>query len=64
MKCPQCEFDNREGAKFCGKCRTELVRLCPYCSAKNPPENNFCDECGQKLIEAAESEKTTLGLEG
>jgi class 3 adenylate cyclase/tetratricopeptide (TPR) repeat protein len=46
MKCPKCQFDNREGAKFCGKCRTKLSRICPKCNSENPPENNFCDECG------------------
>jgi class 3 adenylate cyclase/tetratricopeptide (TPR) repeat protein len=46
MKCPKCEFDNREGAKFCGKCREKLSRICPHCSTENPPGNTFCDECG------------------
>jgi class 3 adenylate cyclase/AAA+ ATPase superfamily predicted ATPase len=64
MKCPKCQFDNRDGAKFCGKCRTELSRVCPYCNSENPPENTFCDECGQKLVEEAEPEKTELEPEG
>jgi class 3 adenylate cyclase/tetratricopeptide (TPR) repeat protein len=49
MKCPKCQFDNREEAKFCGKCRAKLSRVCPYCKSENPPENNFCDECGHDL---------------
>jgi class 3 adenylate cyclase len=49
MKCPKCQFDNREEAKFCGKCRAKLSRVCPYCKSENTPENNFCDECGHDL---------------
>ena len=49
MKCPKCQFENREGAKFCGKCRTKLSRICPGCNAENQPGNEFCDECGYQL---------------
>ena len=54
MKCPTCEFENREGAKFCGNCRAELSLVCPHCKSDNPPENKFCDECGQDLGESKE----------
>jgi class 3 adenylate cyclase/tetratricopeptide (TPR) repeat protein len=54
MKCPKCEFENREGAKFCGNCRAKLTLVCPRCKSENPPENKFCDECGQDLGEAKE----------
>lgn len=27
MKCPACQLDNREGAKFCKRCGTKLERL-------------------------------------
>ncbi len=64
MKCPECQFENREGAKFCGKCRTKLSRVCSFCGSENPPENNFCDECGQKLVEVAQPEKTAPESEG
>jgi class 3 adenylate cyclase/tetratricopeptide (TPR) repeat protein len=49
MKCPKCQFDNREGAKFCGKCRAKLLLVCSQCNSENPPDNVFCDECGQDL---------------
>ena len=55
MRCPRCKFDNREGAKFCGKCREKLLWLCPQCGNENSPENTFCDECGQDRKEAQES---------
>ena len=49
MKCPKCQFENREGARFCGNCRTKLSQVCPHCKSENPPDNKFCDECGQAL---------------
>ena len=55
MKCPECQFENREEAKFCGKCRAKLSRLCPACNSENSPENNFCDVCGHDLGESKEA---------
>jgi class 3 adenylate cyclase len=55
MKCPQCQFDNREEAKFCGKCRAKLSRVCSNCKSENPPENNYCDECGHDLAKPKEA---------
>ena len=49
MKCPKCQFENREGAKFCGKCGHKFEITCPECGAKNRSDNNFCDECGHYL---------------
>ena len=46
MKCSKCGFENREGAKFCAKCRWKLMQICPACSSENPPESIFCDQCG------------------
>ncbi|NIS71192.1 MAG: AAA family ATPase [Proteobacteria bacterium] len=49
MKCPQCESDNPQGAKFCGKCGAKLSRVCPQCGSENDPVNNFCNKCGHNL---------------
>ncbi len=49
MQCPQCQHENPEGVKFCGKCGTKLERLCPECGTANPPDNQFCHECGHSL---------------
>ena len=49
MKCPKCEFDNREGAKFCKKCGSKLELICPSCSSPLESDSLFCDECGTKL---------------
>ena len=49
MKCPKCQFENREGAKFCLKCGEKLEFKCPTCGKQLPSEAMFCDECGHKL---------------
>ena len=49
MKCPDCQFINREGAKFCSKCGYNFVIQCPKCGHKIRPDSNFCDECGFDL---------------
>jgi hypothetical protein len=51
MKCPKCELDSREGAKFCLKCGEKLELNCPQCGKKLPLLAEFCDECGQSLEE-------------
>ncbi len=52
MKCPKCQHENREGARFCLKCGAKLENLCHKCGAKLPPGARFCDECGAKIGEA------------
>ncbi|MCX5852735.1 MAG: AAA family ATPase [Deltaproteobacteria bacterium] len=52
MVCPKCQFQNRDGAKFCIKCGCILDITCPKCSNKNPPESNFCETCGHNLTKA------------
>jgi hypothetical protein len=49
MKCPKCQFENREGARFCGECGHEFEVTCPECGTNNPDENKFCDACGYDL---------------
>jgi len=52
MRCPKCEHENREGARFCRECGSPLERICPQCQHHNEPDAKFCDECGTKLVEA------------
>ncbi|MCK4362304.1 MAG: zinc-ribbon domain-containing protein [Dehalococcoidia bacterium] len=35
MKCPNCQFESRERAKFCKECGTELELGCPFLSSLN-----------------------------
>ena len=49
MKCPNCQFENREGVKFCNECGYKFELTCPECGATNPVGSKFCNECGSKL---------------
>ena len=53
MRCPHCQHENRESARFCGGCGTALgdVRACPRCATLNPAGQKFCDACGATLAE-------------
>jgi transcriptional regulator with GAF, ATPase, and Fis domain len=51
MKCPKCQFENREEATFCRKCGSSLKKeiVCQYCCSTNSPDSRFCEKCGQDL---------------
>ena len=49
MKCPKCQFENREGVKFCEECGLNFELRCPNCTAELPLGRKFCGECGFKL---------------
>ena len=49
MKCPKCQFENREEAKFCNECGNKFDVTCPECDASNRVGSKYCDECGHQL---------------
>jgi class 3 adenylate cyclase/tetratricopeptide (TPR) repeat protein len=49
MRCPRCQVENREGARFCRECGARLDARCPACGAEAPPASKFCDACGAAL---------------
>ena len=51
MQCPKCEFENREGVKFCEECGTKFELECPACQTTIPSGRKFCGECGLKLLQ-------------
>ncbi len=55
MKCPKCQIDNREGAKFCLECGEKFEIACPQCGKMMPLSAKFCDECGHNLSPPSES---------
>jgi class 3 adenylate cyclase/tetratricopeptide (TPR) repeat protein len=55
MQCPKCQFENREGVKFCEECGANFDLICPNCSAKIPLGRKFCGECGFKLTEPSQA---------
>ena len=55
MKCPKCQFENDDGAKFCNECGHKLELACPQCGKVNQPGSKFCNECGHNLALSSES---------
>jgi len=51
MKCPNCQYENPEDAKFCEQCGAQLLYKCPGCGAEVNPTARFCKECGHSLVE-------------
>jgi class 3 adenylate cyclase/tetratricopeptide (TPR) repeat protein len=64
MKCPKCQFENPEGAKFCNECGNPLERTCSKCGKANPPGSKFCNGCGQKLEKEEAVERKEPSIEG
>jgi class 3 adenylate cyclase/tetratricopeptide (TPR) repeat protein len=56
MKCPNCQYVNREEAVFCLECGAELGVKCPGCDKPLPPQAKFCDACGCDLRKHREPE--------
>ena len=54
MQCPKCQFDNREGVRFCEDCGAKFEIECPACKADIPFGRKFCGECGHQLIPISE----------
>jgi uncharacterized membrane protein YvbJ len=52
MKCPHCQTENAEKAKFCKRCGLPLPRdvICTHCGHKNILAEKFCEQCGQTLV--------------
>lgn len=51
MECQKCQFENREGIKFCEECGAKMELVCPVCNAEIPTGRKFCGECGRDLGE-------------
>ena len=64
MKCPKCQFENRDGAKFCKDCGANLEVACLECGTVYKLGSKFCDECGFKLDQEIDPAKSDLTSEG
>jgi class 3 adenylate cyclase/tetratricopeptide (TPR) repeat protein len=53
MKCPKCQHENPEDAKFCNDCANKLELVCPECGKANPLGSKFCNECAFNLAISA-----------
>ncbi|MGV7223155.1 MAG: AAA family ATPase [Nitrospinales bacterium] len=57
MKCPKCQFENRDGAKFCKDCGANLEVACSECGTVYEFGSKFCDECGFSLKQESQINK-------
>jgi class 3 adenylate cyclase len=63
MQCPKCQFDNREGVKFCEECGSKFELECPACQALIPAGSKFCGECGHNLNHPAKPASKELSFD-
>ena len=64
MKCPKCQFENREGARFCKECGNNLEPACSDCGTVYEMGSKFCDECGYKLEDEEKIDNAVPAAEG
>ena len=59
-KCPNCNWDNGGGRKFCGGCGVELFQPCIGCGASVGIGERHCGACGANLAAAFEMQRKQL----
>jgi len=64
VKCPKCQTENKEEAKFCKRCGAKLELACPSCGHRCEEDSLFCEKCGQRLEEASAEQSEAAGAEG
>ncbi|VXD25956.1 Protein FraH [Planktothrix serta PCC 8927] len=62
--CPNCNYQNPEGATQCEACYTPLPSMtsCPHCGATIQTDASFCGQCGSNL-QPASAETNPDGIE-
>jgi class 3 adenylate cyclase len=53
MKCPRCQHDNPQGARFCEECATPLARACSNCGTALSATAKFCHACANPVAAGA-----------
>ncbi len=53
LRCKRCEFENREGRKFCASCGSALPAACQKCGYANEGGDRYCGGCGRQLADAS-----------
>ena len=53
MKCPRCQAQNDEDARFCEDCGAPLELACPSCGQPVTAGKKFCRSCGAPLTQAS-----------
>lgn len=62
MKCPFCNEEIKQGAKFCVHCgkKLEVANTCPQCNSPLKEGAKFCTKCGTKISSGKLNDKTPL----
>jgi len=63
MKCPNCQTENPDDAKFCSECGNKLELACPGCGKVNPLGDKFCGKCGFNLTLPSELSSKDLSFD-
>jgi len=63
MQCPECQFENPEGVKFCVECGKKIELICPECGLPNSPNFKFCGECGHRFIVSSKRPSNELSFD-
>jgi class 3 adenylate cyclase len=53
MKCPRCQHENPQGARFCEECATALARACSNCGTTLSAAAKFCHACAHPVAVGA-----------
>ena len=53
MRCPRCQHDNPQGARFCEECATPLARTCSNCGTVLSAAAKFCHACAHPVAAGA-----------
>ena len=59
MRCPSCQLEVSETAKFCEQCGAPQKRRCPDCGHTAKATAKFCGDCGTRLQAPASVTATT-----
>lgn len=49
MKCPSCNYENRENVNYCTSCGSPLILVCPQCHTVAIEGDIYCANCGCRL---------------
>jgi double zinc ribbon protein/adenylate/guanylate cyclase family protein len=60
MRCSHCQHDNRDGARFCAGCGSQLAMVCGACGSQLLPGSAFCDRCGTSLASQSPAPASSL----
>src|SRR3989454_382356 len=56
MKCPRCQHENPQVARFCEECATPLARTCSNCGTPLSVTAKFCHACAHPVAAATGTE--------